>query len=516
MMRRFRPSSFILGAIAILVAALFASGCGSSDSSTTTASNHIKPGGSLTVATGEVETLDPTKALGGPSILAVTQIMETLYRFNPKDEIEPWLVSSVKKLNSDQKWIFQLRNGVKFSNGKPMTAEDAVFSIDMARKSANYATLFEPFKTVKALSPTTLEITTSHPLPSMEAILTTWVSVVVPKNFGGISEKEFGEHPIGTGPFKFVAWHRGSSVNFERNPDYWKKGYPHVDDLTFKIAPEDNSRLAQLRAGDLDLIEAPPLAQLESLEQSPSLAVSASPPALAQYIVVNAREKKLQDPRLREAINLAVDREAINKTAMAGHGELGASFLVPALPYHDSELQPPARNIAKAKKLVAEAVAAGAEPSFTLAFPVETRYSFSSQIIKSDLEEVGFKVSLEPLEGSALLEELSGGNFEVALEALSAGIPDPSENVALYLSTESFFTGAENKTVTKLAEDGATETDTSKRRHIYYEIQEEVAKENFLITLGYEPYFWAHSQDLLGTELNGIGGIYLFEAGFSK
>ena len=520
MSKGLRSTTFMVAAVAAIVLAVLLAGCGSgSDSSTTAAGKQPGRGGSLTVALagGEVETLDPSTALGGGSITVLSQIMETLYKVNAKGENEPWLVTSAKTSNDGRTWVFNLREGVEFSNGKPMTAEDVVFSIDVARKSANYATLFEPFKTVKATSPTTLEITTTQPLPSMEAILTIWVAAVVPKNFGGVSEKTFAEHPIGTGPFELGKWEHGTAVILERNPRYWNPERPYLDKVTFKSAAEDNSRLAQLRAGDVSLIETPPAAELETLENTPGLSVSAGEPGLVQYVVINARSKKFQDPRLREAINLAIDRDAIIKTAMAGYGKLGASFLVPTLPYHDFGLQPPARNTAKATQLLSEAVADGAEPSFTLTVPAgDARYSLMSQIIQSNLEEVGFKVTLQPLEATALLTNLSEGKFEMALEALGAGILDPSENVALYLSTESFFTGAENETVSKLAEEGASEINHGKRREIYYKLQEEVAKENFLVTLGYEPPFWGRSDEVLGFEANALGQVWYADLGLPE
>jgi peptide/nickel transport system substrate-binding protein len=186
--------------------------------------------------------------------------------------------------------------------------------------------------------------------------------------------------------------------------------------------------------------------------------------------------------------------------SLSGHGEVGASFLSPAVPLHDSSIEPPERHVAKAKQLVSEAVKAGAKPSFTLLFESGvTTQSLAAQVIQQNLEEVGIAVKLQPLDTSALFEELGAGEYEASITGLYPNVLDPSENTFFYIATEGLFSGEDTTELSKLAEEGSSTAVVAQRKAIYAQIQEEVAKANYTITIGYEPWIWATKEEVAGS-----------------
>jgi peptide/nickel transport system substrate-binding protein len=295
---------------------LLIAGCGNGGGSTSSSSAPVKAGGTLHVSQGEeVITLDALTAFDSWSVNVVSQINETLFKVNAKGENEPWLVSDVKESPDAREWTFHLRQGVKFSDGKPMTSADVLYTLERARKDATWGPLLEGITSLEAPSSSTISITTAKSAPELEAILSQWSFGVVPKNLGGASEKAFAQHPVGTGPFMLGPWKHGESLVLERNPDYWDKGQPYLDKIVFQTVPNPDSRVAQLKGGQLDVIYQPAWAQIASIEAAPELEVGEYPRGFATFLVLNGREGPFKDPRAREAVSLALDREGIAAAA---------------------------------------------------------------------------------------------------------------------------------------------------------------------------------------------------------
>src|SRR5262249_51943483 len=157
---------------------------------------------------------------------------------NAKNEVVPWLAAGFQKSAGQTVWDFQLRKGVSFSNGRPMTSADVLFTLEKARKSPNWESELAAIKAVIAPSPEKIVIETSQPFPELPAILSQWSFGIVPKNYGGVSEKEFAQDPVGTGPFVLGPWKRGEALTLEKNPHYWQHGKPYLDKIVFKSAPD--------------------------------------------------------------------------------------------------------------------------------------------------------------------------------------------------------------------------------------------------------------------------------------
>lgn len=503
----------------VLVAVLLV-GCGGGGGSGTGGGGDAQPqaGGTLTVAQGlEAITLDPIEAVDYPSVHAISQINETLFKADVSGKVVPWLASRAEQSADGLTWTIQLRPGVKFSDGKPLTAADVVFSLEAVRGSANWGFMFESIKSITAKSPNTVVIALAKPVAALEAELSLFAAAIVPDNYGGESEKAFAQHPVGTGPFMFDSWQQGQAMNLDRNPHYWRPGKPLVDHLVLKAIPDDNSRISQLKGGQIDVMERPPWSQLESLKQAPELIVNESDPGLNSFMMMNLRQAPFDDARLREAVNLAVDREGIIAAAAGGAGEPSASWFPPALLYHDTSIVPPKQDLAKAKQLVAEAAKDGADTSATLSLTAGESYAAAAgQIVQQNLEEVGFKITLQPIDEAALLENEQGGKFDFAITYVGTDIPDPSELVTFYAATKGFYSGADTTEFSKLVTASDSELNSDKRRQLFYEMQEEIYEENNLIGLVYQPYVWATQDSVAGFENNALNNPVFANVGFDE
>jgi peptide/nickel transport system substrate-binding protein len=506
---------------ATVIATLMFAGCGGGTGSSSGSgdSGGAKPqaGGTLQVAdSGEAISLNPPEAVDVGSIHVMSQISEALFRTNPKGEVEPWLVSKVEQSPDHLTWTFKLQPGVEFSDGRPLTAADVVFSLEKLRVSEVWTSMFEPITSVKATSPTTVVVKTDRPVANLETELSVYGAGIVPKNYGGESVKEFAGAPIGTGPFELASWKRGEALTLTANPHYWRKGEPLLEKVVFDKVPEDTGRVAQLHGGQLDLIAQPPWSQISSLEGDPDLHVGTFAKSYSAYVILNLRKAPFDDPRMREAVDLALDREGIVKAAYNGYAETAGSFFAPSLRYHDASIKPPAQNVQKAKQLVAEADAGGSPPSLTmLLLAGETAITSSAQIIQQDLEAVGIKVELQPLDEAAIINTLAEGKFDLSLLLYSSDIVDPSEQVGFYSTTEGVFSGAKTDQIAKLGAEASGEFDEAKAGSIYDHIQQQINAEKGIVMFAYYPYVWAMQSNVAGFQLSPTGIPRFAEVGFS-
>lgn len=500
------------------LAGLLLVACGRGSAGTTSTAP-VEAGGSLALAeVEEVESFVPTVPTGETSIHMIGQIMEPLVLTNPKSELEPWLAKSYSSSKDGLTWTFQLREGVKFSNGMPLTATDVIFSLETVRKSPSWGFMFERIEKISAPSPTTVVISLSEPDYSLPAELSLFAADIVPKGYAGMSEEEFAEHPIGTGPFTLSSWHRGEGLTLVRNPNYWRKGEPLLDRIDVRTVTSANSRVSQLEAGELDAILAPPFAQLESLEQTPGLTVGRYAWGLINMVSLSSNSASFKDKRAREAFDFAIDREAIIKVAANGNGKPAAVWVPSSVPDWNPNIKPTIQDLPKAKKLLAEAVEDGADPGFTLLLTADDPYwSSATQIIQQELEEVGFHVTLKPLDISALNEAFFTGDYEaIAWPGGKPDIPDQSEYSTFYVATNGIGTGAPTDEIAKLANEARATPSLAKRQELYFEAQRIVNEERYFLPLDEQQYTWGISSDVTGLNTNLTGRPTLSVTGFTE
>lgn len=332
----------------------------------------------------EPSSLDPHFHSLVPNIQINEVIFDTLVGRDQNMNLYPRLAQSWTA--NGNTWTIKLRPGVKFSDGTPLTADDVVFSLNrvslVPNSPSRYTGYLQHFKSAEAIDPLTVKITTSQPSPLLPNGLTA-IFIMSSKLAAGPDAEgkttvqlNSGDGLVGTGPYKFVSWQRGSELVFERNANYWGDA-PAWNKVTFRAIPNATARVAALVAGDVDLVEDPPVDDLERLRHTPGIRLVVKGPTNRLIFLgldVDRDDSPgisgtngvnpLKDVRVREALSLAIDRKALDDRIMNGMATPAAQFLPYPMFGTSKKLDfIPAANVERAKALLAEA---GYAQGFTL------------------------------------------------------------------------------------------------------------------------------------------------------
>jgi peptide/nickel transport system substrate-binding protein len=426
-------------AVAIAALAIFVAGCGggSSSSSTGGASTEdegtaFASGGTLTTAVGaDAEVTDPQIATEATTWQILSLVYESLVGVGENQKLIPALAESWEQ-PSPTEYVFDIRKDVKFSNGRPMTVDDVIGSLErvLDPKTASYwAGQLGPVKSITEDGAWKVKITLEEPHSSLLAALAHVSTAILP-----MKELEDGSYDptkeqVGTGPFKVEAHLQGESWTFVKNPYYWKPGEPKVDKLVLRIMPEEAARVAGLRDGSVEvaLFDNPDAIQL--LEGEANIKTDVQEQTDYWRMDINGITSPVfKDPKLREALALTIDREEIRDLALNGLGEVTA-----ASPANFEDSCDPSKvpngepDIEKARELVEEAGATGKTIRIitTREYPTAGRIA---QVVQQNLEEAGLKVQLEQLEAGEWLRRLvedESAPFDISI-VYFAGYADPS------------------------------------------------------------------------------------------
>ena len=217
-------------------------------------------GGDLVVVRGDIETsLVPSIPPDNASIWVLEEIFDTLL-FPAQDgkSLLPGLATKWTQSKDGLSWTFNLRHGVKFSNGKAMSSKDVKFSIEENTKGSNWGFLNANISKITTPDANTVVISTKTPYSPLPSAIATFANAVIPYNYGGVSKDAFGKNPIGTGPFKLSKWTLGQSIKLVRNPYYWEAGKPYLNSVTFNLVTDSNTRANQLAGNQAQINEFPP------------------------------------------------------------------------------------------------------------------------------------------------------------------------------------------------------------------------------------------------------------------
>jgi peptide/nickel transport system substrate-binding protein len=272
------------------VATIVLAACGSSDGAGgggASGSGAPVDGGDLTIArAADILSMDKTTTFDNSSIYVMEQIMEPLFMVSQDGtKVEPWLASDYKMSDDKLTYTITLRKGVKFSDGKPLTAADVKFSIDEDTKTGGdgWGFINAAIDKVTAVDDSTVEVKLKYPWAPLLADLSLFSNAIIPENYGGKTSEEFYKAPVGTGPFTWGEWKQGQSVKVVKNPDYWGDK-PHLDSVTWTVVPDANTRKLQLQGGQIDIDEFPDWSSFKALKSTSGINATAFPSTRIDYV----------------------------------------------------------------------------------------------------------------------------------------------------------------------------------------------------------------------------------------
>ena len=472
-------------------------------------------GGTLVVARpADIFTFDPFNTQDDRSIFTELTVYERLVKLS-KDgtSVEPELATDWTVAKDGLSAEFTLRDGVKFWNGNPLTADDVVFSLTRAiDQSGSWGFLFSPVKAVEAVDEKTVKLTMSESFaPLLPALSTFAASIYEEANFTAQGEAA-GEHPMGTGAFMLEAWNKGQDVVLAANPNYWQKGKPTIGKVVFRVVGDDNARMLQLASGDVQVATDVPASQVEQVTASGGSIVTI-PGSAVGFVTINQKEKPFDEASVRCAMAWAVDRESIAKSVYFGRALAAKSILPSSTFFYDADTNPIGFDLAKAKELLASSsVPDGFTFTATVPSGDTTKLSIA-QIWAASLAEIGITMNIEQIEATTAQELYNTEKYTMRISAWTNDTPDPDElmGVALdYQPQNGLHSGYRNDEARALVLAGRAELDPAKRQEVYSELQEIVNRDCPFIYTVEEDRIFATSAKVGGFAPNSQGK-YSFE-----
>ena len=288
------------------------------------------------------ENLDPVTQDANPDIWAFTQIYQQLVKVNVKgDGFEPDLAEKWSTSADGRTWTFFLRKNAKFSNGDPVKASDAVWSLKRARDTKGpWQWALEAVEDIQAKDDYTVVISLKEPWAAFLADISLFSNSIMPeKVFKGAKDEDISNKPVGSGPFMLVDWKKGEELVMKANPHYYEKGFPKTQELRLRYIPDDNARIIALQSGDVDGIDYPPFSRIAELKKDPKLEAQLNPSTAVAHLSLNVREAPLNNVKFRQALAYATDRAAIGKAVCFGNCTPATTFLPMTTPVLQQGLQ---------------------------------------------------------------------------------------------------------------------------------------------------------------------------------
>ena len=445
----------------------------------------------------EPTSMDPGQLNDINSMRVLANIYDTLVRFAPGTfDLQPGLATSWAISPDGIVYTFKLRKGVTFQDGTPVDAAAIKFVYDRLLDPAHpyhntgpfpFATFYYgAIKETQVVDPSTVRFVLKQPFsPFLHNLTLNTGRIVSPaavKKWG----KEFAGHPVGPGPFKFVSWEKNVRIIVDKNPGYWDGG-PKLNRLVFRPLVEEQTRVTELLSGGVDFIVDVPPDNLAQLKNDKRFQVYEQPGPHIWWVTLNTKKKPFNDPRVRQAANYAINKEAICRDVLKGTCTAAAGPIPPAITWAFSQqVKRYTYDPAKAKALLREA---GYPNGFSASFWIPTSGSgmqspkTMAEAIQADLAAVGIKASIQTYEWGAYLGQYSKGLASADMGAMSFMLDpgDPAPMLSLVIdghasSPNGFNSGYyDNPKVNQLLQQATSTVDQAKRGALYRQVAAVVA-----------------------------------------
>lgn len=506
MKKRLKAILGLLSIFALLVVTACSGGSSNTDESEKdnatedTVTEEDKYGGTLIFGRGaDAVSLDPINVTDGESIRVTHNVFETLFEYDQNLELQPKLATGYETSEDGLTWTLKLREGVKFHDSTDFNADAVVFNFERWMDPNNpyhqgdfvyYSFLYGGFKGdenhlieyVKAVDEYTVEIKLKRKTaPFLSYLAISMFGIASPTAIEKYGDK-INENPVGTGPFKFETWKRNDMITLVKNEDYWMEGKPYLDQLIFKVIPENSARLTALQTGEIDILDGMNPGDVGLVESTEGIELIKRPSFNIGYMAFNMEKEPFNNPLVRKAINMAINKEEIVNAFYSGLAEVAKNPIPPSLWGYNDSIEDYEYNVEEAKKLLAEA---GFENGFKT-----TLYTMSnprpylpeplkiSEAVQADLAEIGIEVEIQTYEWATYLEKSSQGEHEMAMFGWTGVMADPDNFLFPNLSKTNAEKPANNRAFyksdqfTQLITEARETLDQEKRIDLYKQAQE--------------------------------------------
>jgi peptide/nickel transport system substrate-binding protein len=449
--------------------------------------------------------LDPTMARTYVGRIVFASFCDKLFDIDEKLNIVPQLALSHETSDDGKEVFIKLRPGVKFHDGEPLNAEAAKFSLE------RHLTLSGSFRKpelaaldhVDVVDPLTIKLVLKSPFSPLIAQLTDRSGMIVSPKAAKEAGDKFGLHPVCAGPYKFVERVQQDRIVFEKFADYWNKDNIFIDRVVFLPIVDATVRLANLKSGGLDLIERLLATDIKDVRTDSRLKLSTAIELGYQGVTLNIGKDKAKGPlsqsaKVRQALDLSIDREAINQVVFNGEFKPGNQWVNPDHSYYQKAYPIRPRDVAKAKALLKEAgVTVPVGIDFMVPKGAETEAV--AQVIQSMASETGFDMKIRVTEFATSLKQAEAGEYQAFMLAWSGRIdPDGNSYVFLHKDAPQNYSAWANAEADKALDDARLVTDVTQRKAIYETLTRLATEEEPILYIFHRRILIAHTTKLEG------------------
>ena len=447
------------------------------------------PSGKIVVAQGvDPTTLDPHDHEESPATSVLAHIYDTLLIRDKNLQITPWLATAYKVLNPTI-WEFTLRQGVAFTNGEPFDAAAAKYSLERSANPANNlkSTILRPIARVDVVDKYTIRIVTAKPFPTLDAVLAFRGNMVPPQYFQTHDKAFLARNPVGTGAYRLGAWVKDDRLELEANTQWWR-GAPRIQTVVFRPIPDETTRMAALQTGEVDIATNVPPHLIQTLRTHPKVTVSSAPsqrvifvpiytvqcePAAGGWDCSKSVPGPTANPKVRQAINHAVNVDAIIQNVLEGQGIPLATPLTAKHFGYDPALKPVPYDPAKAKQLLAEA---GYPNGIDLVLHSPNgRYPKDKEVaetVAGQLTQVGIRTQPKVYEWTTYMNTVSYRHGGAPMWLIGWGNPtwDADYTLTNFFRTGEVLANSGNAEITALLDAARSTMDRAQRQEIYFKV----------------------------------------------
>ena len=452
------------------------------------------------------DVLDPSLARTYVGRIVFASICDKLFDIDEKLAVVPQLALSHETSADGKTVTIKLRPGVKFHDGEIFDAAAAKYSLErhLNMKGSFRKPEISAIDSIDVVDPATIKLNLKAPFSPLLAQLTDRAGMMVSPKAADAAGDKFGLKPVCAGPYKFVERVQQDRIVVEKFADYWNKDNVFIDKITYLPIVDGTVRLANLRSGGLDLIERVLATDIKTVRDNPKLKLSKATSLGYLGLTINlangdkANTPLAKDPRVRRALELSIDREALNQVVFNGEFVPGNQWVSPQNPYYQQAFPVPKRDIAKAKALMKEA---GVTGPLTLDFMVpngpETRAV--AEVVQSMAAEAGFDLKIRVTEFATSLKQGEDGAYQIYLIGWS-GRSDPDGNSFSFQTCGSPQNNAKycDKDVDAAHQEARTKSDPAERKKAYEKVAAKFLTEGSIVYLYHTQVLVAHTDKVEG------------------
>lgn len=459
-------------------------------------------------------TFDPIMTAQNVDFWVFSNVFDVLVRVDKTGtKLEPGLAESWTVSPDGLTYTFKMR-AAKFSDGSPITAQDAAFSLLRIRddEGSLWADSYKVMDTVEAPDASTLVIKLKQPsAPFLSSLAMPGTSILSKAGMEKMGEAAYAETPIASGAFSVKEWVRGDRVVLEKNPNFWQADRVSLDGVEWISIPDDNTRMLKVQAGELDSAIFVPFSSIAELQKDPNLTVHLDTSTREDHLLINHAHGLLGNKEVRQAIDMAIDKKAIVDAVTFGIGSVANSYIPAGALYHYADNLSRPYDPEKAKAMLAKAGAS----DLKLNYVVNAGDAVDEQIavlLQQQLSKAGIGVDLQKVDPSQSWDMLVAGDYDISVMYWTNDILDPDQKTTFVLghdSNNNYMTNYKNEAVKELVAKARIEADPAKREQMYVDLQKMAKDDVNWIDLYYSPYRNVSRKNIQNFYQNPLGRFFL-------